>query len=281
MKYDIFISYSRKDSEIVKRFADELGKAGYTIWMDIAGIELGDEFKRKIVTAIKDSSVFLFFSSKNSNKSEWTVKEVNYAVSKKCIIVPVKIDYAEYDDSIGLDLAGLDFVQYSGSDKFGNAIDKLQRSLEKKIVTKIGEKNIKQKIKDADSLFNKGKSAYNGKKYDEAVAFYIKAANSGHVGALVNLGLCYLYGKGVSQSNEVAVRMFQDAAAKGNVVAQFNLAMCYDKGIGVEHSVEDAVTWYRKAAEQGHVRAKVALDKIQQSGEGDFWSKLFKKWRLT
>lgn len=90
MKYDIFISYSRKDSEIVKRFADELGKAGYTIWMDIDGIETGDEFKSKIVSAIKDSALFLFFSSKDSNVSEWTVKEVNVAVNLKKQIIPVK-----------------------------------------------------------------------------------------------------------------------------------------------------------------------------------------------
>lgn len=33
MKYDVFISYSRKDSEIVKRFTNELGKAGFSVWM--------------------------------------------------------------------------------------------------------------------------------------------------------------------------------------------------------------------------------------------------------
>ena len=41
MKYDVFISYSRKDSEIVKKCADELGKAGYSVWMDKDGIRIG------------------------------------------------------------------------------------------------------------------------------------------------------------------------------------------------------------------------------------------------
>lgn len=265
MKYDVFISYSRKDSEIVKRFADELGKAGYTIWMDIDGIETGDEFKSKIVSAIKDSALFLFFWSKDSNVSEWTVKEVNVAVNLKKQIIPVKLDSTIYNDSLLFDLGGLDYILYNGKKE---TITKLMRSLEKRITTKVVEENNKQKIKDADSLFNKGRSAYNGKRYDEAVAFYIKAANSGHIGALVNLGLCYLYGKGVSQSNEVAVRMFQDAAVKGNVVAQFNLAMCYEKGIGVEYSEEDAAIWYHKAAEQGHAKAQYNIGFLYEIGLG-------------
>ena len=111
MKYDVFISYSRKDSAIVKKFADELSKAGYSGWMDVDGIESGDEFKKKIVSAIKESKVFLFFSSESSNASPWTVKEVKVAVLLQKPIVPVRLDDALYDDSLLLDLAGLDYIE--------------------------------------------------------------------------------------------------------------------------------------------------------------------------
>lgn len=129
MKYDIFISYSRKDSAIVKKFAEELGKAGYKCWMDVDGIETGDEFKRKIALAIKNSRIFLFFSSRESNSSEWTVKEVNYAVSKRCTIIPVKLDDSDYDDSIDFDLSGLDYIQCNGINAVLSAKNKLLRSL--------------------------------------------------------------------------------------------------------------------------------------------------------
>jgi len=134
MKYDVFISYSRKDSEIVKRFADELGKAGYRCWLDVDGVETGDEFKSKIVTAIKESELFLFFSSQASNRSPWTVKEVNVAVSLKKTIIPIKLDATVYNDSLLFDLAGLDFIRCEGSNDMDEAIAKLIRSLGKKIV---------------------------------------------------------------------------------------------------------------------------------------------------
>ena len=35
MKYDVFISYSRKDFTMVKKITDELGNAGYECWMEM------------------------------------------------------------------------------------------------------------------------------------------------------------------------------------------------------------------------------------------------------
>lgn len=35
MKYDVFISYSRKDFAMVKKITDELGNAGYECWMEM------------------------------------------------------------------------------------------------------------------------------------------------------------------------------------------------------------------------------------------------------
>lgn len=133
MKYDVFISYSRKDSAVVNRFAKEIIAAGYIVWMDVDGIESGDEFKKKIVSAIKESQVFVFFSSKVSNVSPWTVKEVNVAVNLKKTIIPIKLDNAVYDDSILFDLAGLDYIQCNNSRGDSVAISKLTGVLKRKI----------------------------------------------------------------------------------------------------------------------------------------------------
>ena len=53
MEHDIFISYSRKDTAIVDQFVDRLSEAGYRVWIDRDGIYSGDQFKAKIVRAIK------------------------------------------------------------------------------------------------------------------------------------------------------------------------------------------------------------------------------------
>ena len=100
MKYEVFVSYSRVDSEIVNKIVKALAQHNISVWIDKDGVESGDAFKSVIVNAIKNAQLFLFFSSKNSNNSPWTVKEVNTAVYLKKFILPVKLDDAVYDDSI-------------------------------------------------------------------------------------------------------------------------------------------------------------------------------------
>ena len=155
-EYDIFISYSRKDSDLVLDIANKLLDDGYNVRIDKDGIESGDAFKSVIVKAIKKSKVFLFFSSKTANESPWTVKEVNTAVYLKKLIIPVKLDDADYNDSILFDLVGLDYVSYS--DDPVRSLRDLQKSLKKHIgKTEVDVKKIKKEIetleKDGQQLY--------------------------------------------------------------------------------------------------------------------------------
>ena len=152
-KYDIFISYSRKDSDLVLTVVKQLQKRGFTIWIDKDGIESGDAFKSVIVRAIKNSDVFLFFSSKGSNDSPWTVKEVNTAVHLKKSIIPVRLDGTDYADSILFDLGSLDFVDLSINEKRESSLNKLINTL----LSKIPTVKVKQSIQKLNitSLTNK------------------------------------------------------------------------------------------------------------------------------
>ena len=70
MKYDIFVSYSRKDFDEVNSFIELLRKhlPDLTFWFDISGIESGDEFDDKIISAIDNASYVLFAISDHSIK---------------------------------------------------------------------------------------------------------------------------------------------------------------------------------------------------------------------
>lgn len=114
-KIDVFISYSRKDSQFVSTFLPLFREHGINAWIDIDGIYTGEAFKKVITKAIKSSKVFLFFSSAASNSSEWTAKEINLAVLFKKKIIPIKINQEEYNDEVVFDLAGLHFIDYSNS----------------------------------------------------------------------------------------------------------------------------------------------------------------------
>jgi hypothetical protein len=102
MKYDIFISYSRRDLDEVTALVEMLKARipAIEIWMDLDGIEAADEFDEKIITAIDASSYVLFMVSNNSNSvgegsSKWTKKELVYAKNTGKRIIPILLPGAE------------------------------------------------------------------------------------------------------------------------------------------------------------------------------------------
>ena len=93
MQSNIFISYSRKDIDAVKPIKEDLEANCLSCWMDIEGIESGDEnFKEKIVPAIDGCRVVLFFISEDSQKSGWTGRELGYAKRHGKHVVPLRFN---------------------------------------------------------------------------------------------------------------------------------------------------------------------------------------------
>ena len=65
MSADVFISYAAKDRERVAKLVDGLQKAGVSVWIDMAGIEVASMWSKEIVSAIRDCKVLLFLSPLN------------------------------------------------------------------------------------------------------------------------------------------------------------------------------------------------------------------------
>ena len=97
MKYDLFISYSRKDFNEVFSILETIKTAipNLSYWFDIDGIESGDEFEDKIISAIDNSSSVLFALSENSIQSQWTKDEVMYAKNTDKKVIPVLLKGAQ------------------------------------------------------------------------------------------------------------------------------------------------------------------------------------------
>ena len=97
MKYDLFISYSRKDFNEVSSILETIKTAipNLSYWFDIDGIESGDEFEDKIISAIDNSSYVLFALSENSIQSQWTKDEVMYAKNTDKKVIPVLLKGAQ------------------------------------------------------------------------------------------------------------------------------------------------------------------------------------------
>lgn len=122
MEYDVFISYARKDyvteegtvipGNIVSQIKDVLMNNDISFWFDEEGVYSGDEFAKVIVQNIKKASIFLFISTKNSNASQWTSKEIATANHFKKKILPFRYDDTPYNDAVMLHIADLDYVSY-------------------------------------------------------------------------------------------------------------------------------------------------------------------------
>lgn len=65
---------------------------------------------------------------------------------------------------------------------------------------------------------------------------------------------------------EEAVKWYLKAAQQGDADAQCCLGDCYQYGDGVEENEEEAIKWYRLAAEQGNEDARACLsDRLEES----------------
>ena len=96
MDKEVFISYSRKDLEEVKIIKYEIEKeVGIDCWMDLDGIESGEQFEDVIIEAISKSNILLFMMSANSMQSQWALDELDFARHENKRVVLVSIDHAE------------------------------------------------------------------------------------------------------------------------------------------------------------------------------------------
>lgn len=105
----VFISYSRKDIDFVRKLAGDLERAGYDVWWDITDLRGGDDWVRNIPEAIKASPYFIVVLSPNSIESEWVRKEYTQALSLRKKIIPLMFIACE----VPFALNTINFVNFS------------------------------------------------------------------------------------------------------------------------------------------------------------------------
>jgi len=200
-KYDVFISYSRKDyideetglsieGSPVDRLIRFLDSQKITYWIDKEGIYSGAEFAEKIATAISESKMLVFVSSEASNKSKWTAGEIKEAIDSEKLVIPLRIDNAPYNIRFRLLVNTLDYIDF-----FSNPASSL-RSLLDSINNEKGnyEKKLKEeKRKMADKEENERRERlrkeidFDKEQYDIHSA-RLKKESDGIISKLLSVG---------------------------------------------------------------------------------------------
>lgn len=96
MSKPVFISYSTDDTAVAEKIRDGLESgdrsvAGIPCWMAPRDIAPGLEYGSQIVAAIEECAVLVLLLSESSNRSRFVLNEVERAVSKDKIVIPVRI----------------------------------------------------------------------------------------------------------------------------------------------------------------------------------------------
>src|SRR5271154_2622523 len=104
---------------------------------------------------------------------------------------------------------------------------------------------------DRITRFNASEIAYSRGKYDLAAKILTSLAADGDARSQNVLGVMYGSGVGVEKDMASAFSLYLKAAELNYAEGQINLGRCYLEGRGVTQDIELGVSWIRKAADAG------------------------------
>lgn len=175
-KYDVFISYSRRDyvdenynvipGNAIAEIQNVFDENGITYWFDKDGIYSGQEFIEIITGAIAESKMLIFISSKHSNESIWTAGEIFEALDGEKAIIPVKIDNCQYNKKFKLLIRPLDYIDYQENPP--NALKDLLRAINKV------KEDIAQKQREEEKLRQEKEAEAKKEKIKEEISILAK-----------------------------------------------------------------------------------------------------------
>jgi len=116
----IFISYSRRDSEIVEGIVSQLEAEGIDVWIDREDIRPGGQWRAQIVEAIDTAEVFVLTLSPDSAASAHVLKELNLAEEAlDPFVLPIMLKETKIPDAMRYHLAGTQPIAYHRDPKKG------------------------------------------------------------------------------------------------------------------------------------------------------------------
>jgi eukaryotic-like serine/threonine-protein kinase len=102
---DVFLSHASADKETADRLCRLIEDQGVRCWIAPRDILPGDNYGEAIVRALEGTSVTVLLLSSSSNSSVHVIHEVERAISKRKIVVPVRLERIIPDKALELHLS--------------------------------------------------------------------------------------------------------------------------------------------------------------------------------
>lgn len=207
--------------------------------------------------------------------------ELAEALSKDKNVIPIMLDgFTDFPEGLPEDIASVKFKNGPKYDKvyFDAFYEKLKHFIKEVPTDDITITDLPHNLK-MSLLLEHGWLLYNKGKYDEAMTYFLEAADKGSANAFNAIAIYYYEGHGYERNLQKAAQWFRYAADMGYASAQRNLGDCYRKGEGVPQDEKQAFFWYKQAAEKQNVKAMHMLGLCYAKGIGILQNmKLAQQW---
>lgn len=140
----IFVSYAHDDHPHVYREIQWLHQQGFNLWYD-EGISPGSEWHSELARSIENSSLFLYFITPKSVKSDHCQREVHFAIDRKIPLLAVHLEPTKLPPGLNLSLGSTQAImRYELTDQqyraklFKGTSEHLQRGIARQPSTQPG-----------------------------------------------------------------------------------------------------------------------------------------------
>jgi hypothetical protein len=127
----VFLCYSDKDKEVMKKLAKTLMREGFTVWTNKTDIKTGTEFQQEVNKGIEGADNVVCLISPTALQSWYWQQEIAHAFANNKRLIPLLIEPTELD-SIHPNIRALQFIGFTTHQdeaKYRDDADKLVKIL--------------------------------------------------------------------------------------------------------------------------------------------------------
>jgi hypothetical protein len=282
----VFISYSHKDKEFVRRLVSDLNLFGVNVLIDEQVLKIGDSLIEKLRATIDRTEYVVAVLSNHSIDSPWVRKELDIAMNQeiegsKVKVLPLLISHVDlpgflkgkvYADFRDEQDYPREFTKLCGSMGIDIKVQPKPDIVLATIYNKIGMTILGMEVDDASERFileeihrlyhlRDHTDAGASSSYDNSWKELLKRQES----EIRDISARIKELKGLSIKEEMfrqAFEYFHKSSRLGDPEGMWNLGWRYYLGEGIERDLYQAVSWWDKAAKLGHIPAADMIKKV-------------------